>query len=93
MKIEIGQEREGNNQWSYDVAVHDGSQAYEYTVTLGWSDYDLWSRGRTSPSKVVEAAFRFLLEKEPADQIKSRFDCSIIRRYFPEVDRNLPGML
>ena len=92
-QIEIGTETEGDNHWSYDVTVRDGSQAYTYQVTLSWSDYDLWSHGRVAPERVVRAAFEFLLKNEPPSSILSRFDCAVIRRYFPEVDSELPGML
>ena len=90
--ITIGVESEGKNNWSYQVRVRDGSTDYDYQVTLSWSDYDLWSHGRKAPQIVVHAAFEFLLAREPASSIQRRFDCSVIRRYFPEVDRELPGM-
>jgi hypothetical protein len=88
--ITIGTETEGQNNWQYQLQVEDGGQNHEYEVTLSWQDYDLWSRGRVAPEKVVRTAFEFLLEREPATMIMSRFDCSVIRRYFPEVDRELP---
>ena len=40
----------------------------------------------------MKAVFEFLLKKEPASSILTDFDCSVIRRYFPEVDRELPQM-
>jgi len=49
--------------------------------------------GRVAPEKVVDAAFRFLLDREPASSILENFDCAVIRRYFPEVDRELPKMM
>lgn len=91
-EIEIGQETEGTNRWSYKVNVFDAGKRHTYDVTLSFQDYDLWSHGSLAPSKVVEKAFRFLLERESADEIMSRFDCSVIRRYFPEVDAELPKM-
>jgi spore germination protein YaaH len=91
--IEIGTETEGANQWAYEVVVKDNGRRLEYAVTLSWRDYDHWSHGRVAPQKVVKAAFEFLLSKEPADSIVAKFDCSLIRRYFPEVDRELPGMI
>ena len=54
--------------------------------------HDLWSHGTIAPSKVVEKAFKFLLQREPASAILTKFDCSVIRRYFPEVDAELPKM-
>lgn len=92
-EIEIQTETEGDNHWDYEVRVTDHGESYDYRVTLSWADYDLWCKGRIAPEKVVAAAFRFLLSKEPASSILERFDCSVIRRYFPEVDRELPGKL
>ncbi len=91
--IEIGQETEQSNQWTYDVTVYDGGKRHRYDVTLSFQDYDHWSHGRVSPSQVVRAAFAFLLDREPASAILSKFDCSIIRRYFPDVDQQLPKYL
>ncbi|MEX2213713.1 MAG: hypothetical protein WD768_06275 [Phycisphaeraceae bacterium] len=88
--IEIGTESEGTNNWSYEVRVVADGITYDYVVTLSWSDYDLWSHGRVAPEKVVKAAFEFLLEREPASSIMAKFDCSVIRRFFAEVDRELP---
>ncbi|MAE68072.1 MAG: hypothetical protein CMJ18_27800 [Phycisphaeraceae bacterium] len=91
--IEVVTETEGTNHWSYEVRVDDDGRSYEYEVTLGWSDYDLWSRGRVAPHKVVEAVFEFLIQNEPATSILPKFDCSIVRRYFPHVDAELPRMV
>jgi hypothetical protein len=92
-EIEVGIETEAGNHWAYDVTVFDEGRKHDYRVTLSFQDYDLWSRGRVSPSRVVESAFEFLLANEPASAIMAKFDCSVIRRYFPQVDRELPGML
>jgi spore germination protein YaaH len=91
-EIEIGEETEGKNNWAYRVRVFDAGKTHDYAVTLSFRDYDLWSHGTVAPSKVVEKAFKFLLEREPATSILSKFDCSVIRRYFPEVDAELPKM-
>ncbi|MEM0914266.1 MAG: hypothetical protein AAGB29_01225 [Planctomycetota bacterium] len=90
-EIEIGTETESARGWSYDVTVFDAGRTHRYAVTLSFSDYDLWSKGAAPPSTVVQRAFAFLLEREPASAILSRFDCSVIRRYFPEVDQVLPA--
>lgn len=46
--------------------------------------------GNTQPSLLIEAAFRFLLDREPKESILSRFDISVISRYFPEFESVLP---
>lgn len=92
-EIEVGTETEHATSWSYDVAVFDAGRVHRHAVTLSYQDYDLWCHGRVSPSRVVEAAFRFLLQNEPADQISTKFDCSVIRRHFADVDEKLPKIL
>ncbi|MFW6336639.1 MAG: hypothetical protein ACOC3G_05885 [Phycisphaeraceae bacterium] len=91
-EIEVGTEQETQTHWRYPVKVYDHGKTHEYDVSLSFQDYDLWSHGSLPPSKVVEKAFRFLLSKEPPSAILSKFDCSVIRRYFPEVDAELPKM-
>jgi hypothetical protein len=88
-EIEIITETESGNRWTYHVRVFDAGRTHDHQVTLGWADYDLWCRGRLAPEKVVKAAFAFLLSKEPASAILAKFDCSVIRRYFPEVDQEI----
>lgn len=92
-EIDVRTEQEDQQQWSYQVGVKTEDASRTFQVTLGFSDYDLWSRGKVSPSRVVEEAFRFLLEREPLSAILPRFDCSVIRRYFPEADEELPKRL
>jgi hypothetical protein len=92
-KIDIATETEGANHWRYLVHVREEGSRHDYEVTLGWSDYDLWCHGRVAPEKVVRAAFEFLLERERASEILRRFDCSVIRRYFPEVDSDLSQLI
>lgn len=92
-RIDIGTETQGDNCWEYEVRVADDGRSFDYQVTLNWSDYDHWSHGRVAPQNVVRAAFEFLLSKETASCILPKFDCSLIRRYFPEVDKELPKMV
>jgi len=87
--IEIVTETEQANNWLFEVRVFDGGRTHDYKATLSWADYDLWCRGRIAPQMVVRAAFLFLLDHEPAAAILSSFDCSIIRRYFPQVDQTI----
>lgn len=92
-EISIDTETEGPDKWTYDICVTESKRTHRYTVTLSWSDYDLWSHGRVRPEKVVRAAFEFLLQKKSTSNITTKFDCSLIRRYFPEVDQELSKMV
>ncbi|MDX1683155.1 MAG: hypothetical protein R3336_08545 [Phycisphaeraceae bacterium] len=92
-EIDIKTEEEGDRHWRYTVELFHEGRHQTHQVTLSWSDYDLWTHGRVPPERVIEAAFEFLLEREPASAIMSEFDCSVLRRYFPEVDDRLPTLL
>ncbi len=92
-EIEVLTETEGQNHWAYTVRIREGGQSQEHQVTLSWADYDHWSHGRVAPEKVVQKIFEFLLAREPASSILPKFDCSLVRRYFPEIDGELPKMV
>jgi hypothetical protein len=91
--IEISTETDSSRGWRFNVTLFTEGRKRDYDVSLSWSDYDHWSHGRVPPEQVVRAAFKFLLDREPADAILGQFDCAVIRRYFPEVDQKLPDYL
>jgi len=41
----------------------------------------------------VRRSFEFLLEREPKESILTRFDLSLISRYFPEYEREIKRRL
>jgi hypothetical protein len=49
--------------------------------------------GEHMPERGLEAAFRFLLDREPKESILKRFDVTAISRYFPEFEREMPRYL
>jgi hypothetical protein len=55
--------------------------------------YRRLSGGKHTPERCLEAAFRFLLDREPKESILARFDIAVISRYFPEFERELPRYL
>jgi hypothetical protein len=75
--------------WHCGVTLGDGRDAVDHEVTVERATLDDLAPGAT-PEALVEASFRFLLEREPADQILRSFELPIIGRYFadyPEVIR------
>jgi hypothetical protein len=93
VKIDVKTEEDSPRGWSFGVELDSDGTRHAYAVTLSWSDYDLWSHGQVAPERVVRAAFEFLLKREGPESILPRFDCAVIRRYFPDVDRELPRLL
>jgi len=42
--------------------------------------------GTHTPERCIEAAFQFLLDREPKESILRRFDVTVISHYFPEFE-------
>ena len=76
----------------FEVAVTDGGSTTVHRVTA-----DAETTGRLAPDlppeAIVEASFRFLLDREPKESILRSFDLPVISRYFPEFDVRLDEYL
>lgn len=63
-----------------------------YEVTIQQSDHERLAPSHSAEA-LSEAAFRFLLDREPASAIMARFDLMTISRYFPEFEARLADYL
>ena len=71
----------------FSVRVTDDESTSDHAVTLSGADWDRLGSGYRSPEVFVEACFRFLLQREPKEQILTSFDVSQISGYFPDFER------
>jgi hypothetical protein len=85
--------KEGADPLAFEVVVREGRSESRHHVTMARETCDRLSRGGHAPETCIDAAFRFLLEREPKEAILGRFDVSVISRYFPEFERELPRYL
>ncbi|MCC2111006.1 MAG: hypothetical protein KDJ16_03120 [Hyphomicrobiales bacterium] len=90
--IEVRQTAEGD-PLEFSVTVREGTSETHHTVTMAARDFERLSAGSHAAPAVIEAAFRFLLDREPKEAILGHFDITVISRYFPEFERELPGYL
>ncbi len=74
---------------AFAVSVSEGSGVTRHRVTMAPADHERLAPGAPA-ERVIEAAFRFLLDREPKEAIMTRFDLTIIQRYFPEFEAKLP---
>jgi hypothetical protein len=77
----------------FEVVVGEGQGETRHYVTMARETCERLTAGQHTPERCLEAAFRFLLEREPKESILSRFDVTVISRYFPEFERELPRYL
>lgn len=77
----------------FDVVVRDGAGQTRHDVTMSRKTYERLSGGAFTPEQCIDAAFRFLLEREPKEAILKRFDVTLVSRYFGEFEQELPRYL
>ena len=77
----------------FEVIVRDAQGETQHRVMMSRDTYQRLTGGKSTPEQCVEAAFAFLLEREPKESILRRFDLTVISRYFPEFEREFPRYL
>jgi hypothetical protein len=90
--LEVRQTTSGD-PLAFEVAIHEGDSETRHRVTVARETCERLTGGKQSPERLIEAAFRFLLDREPKESILRAFDVTIISRYFPEFARELPKYL
>lgn len=82
----IAIERTGDAAYRVTIDDEAGRTAHEVVATA--AHVDRYAPG-APPERLIEASFRFLLEREPKEAILSRFEIPVIERYFPEYPREI----
>ena len=90
--IEVRRVAEGE-PLEFEVVVGEGEGETRHHVTMSRETCNRLTAGKHTSERCLEAAFRFLLDREPKESILGRFDVTVISRYFPEFDRELPRYL
>ena len=77
-----------NSGTSFTVTVQDSRGTTSHEVMVWPSDIERYAPGAT-PEALLDASFRFLLEREPKESILRSFDLPVIGRYFPDYERTI----
>lgn len=89
-KIEIVRSDVENLLSRFHVRLIEGVDSVaEYDVTVSRVDWERFGAGFRTPEALVEATMRFLLEREPKEQILATFDLGQIPRFFPSYARDI----
>ena len=90
--IEVERTAEGDPM-GFAVTVREPDGQTSHQVSMSHQTWQRLSGGNYTPERCIDAAFRFLLDREPKESILGRFDVMLIARYFPSFERDLPGYL
>ena len=91
--IEVRRVGDDGDPMAFDVTVREGGGESRHRVTMTKETHRRLGGGEATPERCLDAAFRFLLDREPKESILGRFDVTVISRYFPEFERELPRYL
>ncbi len=86
LKIMVRVKQVADELWQ--VTVTAGTTT-EHEVRVTAADVQRFGAGRLQAQELLEASFRFLLEREPNTGILRSFDLPVIARYFPEYEREI----
>lgn len=86
----ISLEQLSDEHWLVTVAVKSTTQ---HRVRVEPADIRRLGQGKFSARELLDASFRFLLEREASTAILSSFDLTQISHYFPEFEAELPRYL
>ena len=74
---------------TFTVTVAGDGSTTAHDVTLSHDDFERLSRDGESPDAFLTRCFEFLLAREPKESILSRFDVSVISRYFSDFESHV----
>jgi len=77
----------------FRIRVIEGKSESSHQVTLDPKDHTRLAGASVAPEELIRKSFEFLLEREPKESILTRFDLSVISRYFPEYEREIKRRL
>jgi hypothetical protein len=86
-------EVEKTGELKFRVRVAESGTETTHEVTVNANDYAKLTAGKIEPEELVRKSFEFLLEREPKESILSRFDLSVISRYFPQYEHEMKRRL
>jgi hypothetical protein len=92
MDVQVKQTVTGDPM-EFAVEVREGGSQTRHRVTMSAATLAKLAGGKADPESFVRAAFAFLLDREPKESILGSFDVAVIRRYFPEFEREIGGYL
>jgi hypothetical protein len=85
--------KDSSDGWTCEVDVSDQTQT-THTVTVPEDDFNsLVGSEDATVDDLVEASFRFLLEREPQSAIMGQFDIMTIESYFSEYSDTIQSKL
>ncbi len=82
-----------DDPFEFTVTVKGGGGETHHEVTMTQSTYEELTGSQVGPESCVQAAFEFLMEREPQESILTGFDITVISTYYPDFETEFSGYL
>ena len=82
-----------DDPYGFEVRVATRGTETRHRVTMTGATYQKLAGEKASPERVIEAAFEFLLDREPKESILGSFDVKVISSYFPNFESEIGSYL
>ena len=77
------------NETGFLVKVDEGGSKTKHEVELDNEYYQKLTKGGITKEDLVKKSFEFLLKRESQYSILSKFNLTLIKRYFPEYEEEI----
>ncbi len=91
--VEVEQKANEGALMVFSVVVSDSAGRTHHRVTLMEATYQRLTGGRITPLACIEAAFRFLLERQSKGDILPSFDLNVLQLSHANFDKEFPNYL
>lgn len=85
--------KKSDDPYAFEVRVATRGTETRHRVTMTNTTFRKLAGEKASPERVIEAAFEFLLDREPKESILRSFDVNVISSYFPNFESEIAGYL
>ena len=82
-----------DDPFEFTVTLTGSGGETHHEVTMTQFTYEKLTGSQVNPASCVQAAFEFLLEREPQESILTSFDITTISTYYPDFETEFPGYL
>ena len=77
----------------FNVTVADSAGKTHHRVTMNEDTYQRLTGGAVSPQLCIEAAFRFLIEREAKTDLMASFDLNVLQMSYASFERDFRNYL
>ncbi|OGN06481.1 MAG: hypothetical protein A3B86_03480 [Candidatus Yanofskybacteria bacterium RIFCSPHIGHO2_02_FULL_38_22b] len=91
--IRVTEVNQRENSWTFLVELGHGDNLVECYVEVNRDYWTQLTSRRVEPAGLIEATFKFLLEKTPKEMIMKKFNLNDIIRLYPQYENEIKRIL